>query len=272
MSPQAPLASSPALSPAAAEVVFPPRKRCDFVIHYLDTVFLVHKLTLHLHSAYFRVLFDSLPPATTSSDRSSDCRHPHVVHCVHIPTQQEPISGGMITTDDFRLLLCHLYYPAHYRYPPLMPHDDVDVSDEQSFELHSVDYPPLVQAELRLHPESGQGGGKPRTHHEPGKVLFAGGILALAHYFDCQRLLQRCEQVALLMLSDGYAQNAWHDLRDADQYQLQAWKQRCLQLIAADRDILIRPQYAEAKEEWDRRLLMDVTDAVAAQLAKLQAA
>ena len=101
---------------------------------------------------------------------------------------------------------------------------------------------------------------------------FSGSILALAHYFDCPRLLQRCEQVALLMLSDVDAENAWFDLRYAHRYQLQACKQRCLQLIAADKHVLTRPEYAEAKEQWDRRLLMDVMDALAARAAKAPSA
>ena len=117
-----------------------------------------------------------------------------------------------------------------------------------------------------MHSTSGQEGGKLRLYCDPpAATLFHDCIIALAHYFDCQCLLRRCEEVALLFLSNGDAQNAWFDLRYADHYKLQAWKQRCLQLIAADRDILTRPEYAEAKEEWDRQLRMEVMDALAAR-------
>ena len=104
-------------------------------------------------------------------------------------------------------------------------------------------------------------------------MLFRDSIFHLAHYFDCQRLLQRCEEVALLLLSGCSACSAWQvtsawlDLRFADQYKLQAWKQRCCQIIAADKYILTRPHYTAAKEERDS-LLMDVMDALAARAAK----
>ena len=133
VSPPASLADPLSTSLVPADVVFPPALLSDFVIHYHGTAFLVHKFVLHLHSAYFRALFLALPPATTPSAHSADCQHPHIAHCVHIPTQQEPATNSPLTADDFCELLCHLYYPAHYRYPLYLPHDDVDLSDEQSF-------------------------------------------------------------------------------------------------------------------------------------------
>ena len=108
----------------------------------------MHRFVLHLHSAYFRALFLTLPPTTTPSARSPDCSHLHIAHCVHIPAQLTAVTGLAITADHFRLFLCHLYYPAHYCYPPYLPHDDVDLSDEQSFALLSVGCLPLVEDQL----------------------------------------------------------------------------------------------------------------------------
>ena len=216
------------------DVAFPPRRYCDFVIHYDDTAFLVHKLTLHTHSAYFRALFLMLPPTTTPSDRSPDCSHPHTVHCVHIPTQKQSVRNLPVTASSFRLFLCHLYFPAHYRYPPYLPHDDVDLSDELAPLVLALDYPPLEKAELSVLPASGQGGGGKLREVRKGIAFFNESILALAHYFDCPRLLQRCEEMGILSIG-GQASNACSDLRYAHHYKMQPWKQHCLQITVVDK-------------------------------------
>ena len=128
---------------------------------------------------------------------------------MHTPKQQSPVTDWPVTADHFRLFLCHLYFPAHYRYPPYLPHDDVDLSD--TLALHSLVYPPLVQAELSVLPVGGKGSGKLRAYIDiedtKGEwVLLEGGVLALAHYFDCQRLLQRCKDVGLLRCAAGVTQ------------------------------------------------------------------
>ena len=53
---------------ASAEtlVTFPPSKHVDFVLHYGNTAFHVHKLVLHHHSAYFRTYLDTLPAPSRS--------------------------------------------------------------------------------------------------------------------------------------------------------------------------------------------------------------
>ena len=227
---------------AAVDIAFPPRQRCDFVLHYMGQSFHVHQLVLHVHSGYFKALFDTLPPPHTAPcDHSPDCHHPTIAHCVHIPTQWQPITGTVLQADTLRLFLCHLYFPSHYRCPPYLPHDDIDLDNELLPGLLPYDFPEPRRDELRPYnplgpPEGGQLRSPPNPT-VPGSVVFKEGLLTLAHYFDCPRLLQRCEDIATRFYLRGGVSGAaaMNDLRFAHHYRLENWKRRCLQLIAASR-------------------------------------
>ena len=229
-----PTSPAPSTSPPT-DVHFPPRQLCDFAIHYIDATFHVHKFLLHAHSAYFRALFDTLPPPGTPTEQLSGCNHPAIALCVHIPVQTQPVTQSLVRVDSFRLFLCHLYFPAHYRYPPYLPHGDVDLDAETTPQLLPHSSPPLQQSELRLHPAAGQPGrGKLRAPADAkarNSVVFDESLLALAYYFDCPLVLQRCEEVATLFLSGTCSVAAVaNDLRFAAQYRMARWQQRCLQL------------------------------------------
>ena len=127
-------------SSAGKTVLFPPRKLIDYVIHFDSSDFHVHKFVLHHHSTYFRTHFETLLQASQDSSSSSSnapqqpCSHPSIAHCIHLPLQTRLVEGGLVTAADLRLFLCHLYFSAHYCYPPFLPLTDVDLDD---------DFPPL---------------------------------------------------------------------------------------------------------------------------------
>ena len=130
------------MSTDASDIVFfPPREVADFVIHY-DKHFHVHKFVLHHHSAYFRAYFLTLSPqsdvyidvdirpASDSSPaikRPKRCNHPTIAHCIHLPQQITLVDKDDVDADDFELFLCHLYFSAHYCYPPCLPKTDIDL-------------------------------------------------------------------------------------------------------------------------------------------------
>ena len=123
--------------PAAApiqmcdSVFIPPRQYADFIIHYDDTTFQVHKFVLHQHSACFRAYLEAFIPRLTGSEQSSNeahsCDHAHIAHCIHLPQQTGLVQQIPVTAADLQLFLCHLYFASHYHYPPLLPRADIDL-------------------------------------------------------------------------------------------------------------------------------------------------
>ena len=103
---------------------FPPRQHADFVIHYDDKAFHVHKFVLHHHSAYFRAYFKTLTQSLDSSippptKKRRSCHHPSIAHCIHLPQQMYLVEEeGIVDAADFDLFLCHLYFSDRYCYPP----------------------------------------------------------------------------------------------------------------------------------------------------------
>ena len=116
------------LSASAESVVtFPPSQHADFVLHYDNTAFHVHEFVLHQHSAYFRTYFDtlSLPSRSKAKKRKksgpNSCQHAHIAHCIRLPSQTTLVREGSMTAADMDLFLHHLYFAAHYCYPPYPP-------------------------------------------------------------------------------------------------------------------------------------------------------
>ena len=124
-------------SSAEIVVTFPPGKHADFVLHYdNNTAFHVHKLVLHHHAAYFRTYFDTLSTQLRSSD---SCKHAHIAHCIHLPSQTKLVQETPVTAIDMGLFLRHLYFAAHYCCPPHLPKTDVDIG---------ADPPPAVSLQF----------------------------------------------------------------------------------------------------------------------------
>ena len=338
------------LAPLARQhVFFPPTPRVDFVVHFGHTDFHCHTFVLHLHSTYFRHLFDALAPSTSPLPppptlppvdardvdvtswssaagalsptpsptlRSSPVKHPLVtsftpsaphqrsahselvgtkrkreamnddvedtppthaparlvcsasssptstrtataptpcahagVRCVHIPAQRTLVSGESISEADFDLFLRHLYFCAHYRFPPYLPVDDLPLGATSSPAITLPPYPPLTEAVtsslLRTH--TVLDGGVVRQ-----RLVWREALLTLALYFDCQALLARCETVGMRRLEHVWRAGAYFDILYAHQYSLQAWKRR----ILTDRREQ-RKQHA-LTALWDKRLLCDI--------------
>ena len=127
-------------------VLFPPRELADFVVHYDNTEFHVHRTILHHLSGYFNEYFqlltapqDSSTSATRkrarpSSPSSSTEEKQHrdyrtITHCIHVPLQTRSVEQTPVTAADFRLFLYHLYFSQHYCCPPYLPKTDIDLND-----------------------------------------------------------------------------------------------------------------------------------------------
>ena len=140
---------------SSQQVYLPPARLSDFVIHFRDTDFHVHKLVLQHHSAYFRAIFDTFPPlsdvviedvsgrerkrqrnnentvvevgdpspiaaSSTVSPTSSSaaCDHSELIHCVHLPDR---VGRESCSEEEFLLFLPHLYFCDVLCCPPFYP-------------------------------------------------------------------------------------------------------------------------------------------------------
>ena len=246
-----------------ADVFFPPHELADFVIHYNNSHFHVHKFVLHHHSAYFNAYFRTLTNTASSSSPSSDdaqlCKiHPQIAHCIHLPQQARLAGGEEVDADDFCLFLCHLYFSSHYCYPPYLPLTDVDL-DGDSPPL-SQTFPPITSLDF----ESVE-----TLRCSDGEYEFNESLLTLAHYFDCAAMMAQCEIILLKQLEYGErtGDHVWLVevcflwLPVADRYRLSKQRKACIHVLAADRGLLQRKEYQRAKQTWDRSLMADLMEA-----------
>ena len=266
-------------------VLFPPRQHADFVVHYASTDFHVHKFVLHHHSAYFRAYFQTLSQSSSSSssDASQPCNHPSIADCIHLPQQTTLVEKELVTTTEFRLFLCHLYFGAHYCYPPFLPTTDVDFeADLVPVSLHFLPVVPkysYTEQRCRLRSTldscdealvAGFSSEWPLRRctdeqHSTGPfapLVFSEALLALAHHFDCAAMMRQCEAVLLTKVEDGEKENRERVAAECStalmysvRYELHTWKAECIAMIAAaDESILEEKGYQLAKRTWDAAL------------------
>ena len=104
---------------------FPPVYLCDFVIHYRNTAYHVHKFVLCYHSSYFRTYIEALHKRERSYQTDACSDHPDIPHCIRLPDSCGKVEA---TNDDFRLFLCHLYFAEEYSCIPYKVECDIDLS------------------------------------------------------------------------------------------------------------------------------------------------
>ena len=252
-----------------SDIFFPPRQHADFVVHYEQKALHVHKLILHQHSAYFKAYFDTLPSTSTASPSDNNtlvdppCNHPQIAHCIHLPQQTTLVLETSVTAAHFELFLCHLYFSAHYCYPPYLPRTDIDLDSDPPPLSHN--FPPVTSLDwsddspLR----SAEGEGNYWAYNEP--------LLTLAHYLDCAAMMRQCEAVLLTKVARSETQSAptmglikssvlW--LQYSDRYHLHRYKRECIAVIAeADKSMLETGQWKRAKSRWDKALVLQVLEA-----------
>ena len=264
----APSSSRESLSLSASVetvVTFPPGQHVDFVIHYDNTAFHVHKFVLHHHSAYFRTYFDTLPAPSCSSCKkrkrgnpTSSCQHTHIAHCIRLPSQTTLVARRLVTAADMDLFLRHLYFAAHYCYPPFLPKTDVDIG---------ADPPPAVSLQFpSVQHFSWQTASSPLRLLIVGKAfVWNESLLTLAHYLDCAAMLRQCEAVMLTASSTTDSAwlltHCWRNLEYASRYKLDKLKACHIDIIAADKRMLDREEYKRGKLWWDKALGMEIMEA-----------
>ena len=256
----------------AVNAVFFPHRRCvDVIIHYAGTDFHVHQQVLYHHSAYFRRHLEGSAAADSSgpaSNRPRRCNHPHIAHCIHLPQQTTLVAETVVTADDFQLFLCHLYFSAHYCYPPFLPKTDIDLDAES---------PPLCQTfpavtsldwsdkspQLRISDEDGN------------RFAFNEALLTLAHYLECSAMMQQCETVLLTQeeWNKTVHNRAWLArsslwwLLKAETYKLHKCRRACIRAIAnAPDSVREEDVYKSAKQQWDKEVLLEMVEAMQVSL------
>ena len=211
--------------------------------------------------AYLTAYTTASSPTSASSSASASsatdptacpCAHPSL-RCVHIPTQRTVISGEAITEVDFDLFLRHLYFCAHYRFPPFLPADDIHLTATPPPNITLPPYPVLneqITSSLLRTRARADGSGTV-------KLVWKESLLTLAQYFDCAALLARCEAVGRRRLELVRQAGAYFDVLYAHQYSLREWKQRCIELILSDQRMKQRKEYA-LTALWEKQLLLDI--------------
>ena len=246
-------------------VFFPPRQLADFVLHYDDISFHIHRFVLHFHSTFFRTYFETLSRAThdssPSSKRARRCNHPHIDDCYQMLRQIQLVTKEAVTADDFRLFLCHLYFGAHYCYPPYLPLTDVDLDSDVDPLPVSLSFSPspiswfVHSTQLRMCDE-----GREFVMHE--------SLLTLARSFDCAQLLKRCEAVLLSAVEwsestgnvDWLNGFCWWWLEFSERYRLADVRRAFIRFIASNRGLLDSQQFREAKQARDKGLLLEIME------------
>lgn len=187
------------------KVVFAPESRCDLVIHFNSVEFHVHSFVLYYHSQYFRALFE-----TPLDDPDKTCSH---ASCVHIPDDS---AIATITTDVFLLFLQHLYYATLLRFPPFIPTDTVLARLEDKPHVYGTRFPTDRVIFTKDY----------RASETP-----CVDVIALFHYFDCSKAMERAENVLKTWISMS-AVKAWSVLPIADKYGMSKLVSACCTEIA----------------------------------------
>ena len=202
------------------------------------------------------------PSSNLPETSPAPCRcNPVGLSCVHIPSQRTIISGEEITDGDFDLFFRHLYYAAHYRYPPFLPADDLDLTASPPPAVTLPPYPPLAEQMtstlLRARPPKAT---TPTSNNSGGsmtKLVWKEALLTLGQYFACELLLARCEAVGMRRLERVGHAGAYFDVLYAQQYGMREWKWRCIELILTDKRMKQRKEHA-LTVLWERQLLLDM--------------
>ena len=170
---------------------FPPAHCADFVIHYRQADFHVHKFLLCYHSAYFRTYLEQLTAGKRAVSPDECSGHPSIAHCIRLPDQ---CGKERADEDDFRLFLCHLYFACHYECVPFQPDDcgvDLTTEPNSEFTLEAQPFADGSDLEVVIAPPLIPDDGQPDVEE---------AVLSLCHYFDCAQLLSRAEDNILLVV------------------------------------------------------------------------
>ena len=222
-------------------VCFPPAFLSDFVIHFHSSAFPVHKFVLCHHSSYLRAYIEQLTAGERAyaADECSD--HPDVTHGIRLPNS----CGKHETVEvDCRLFLCPLYFAQQYSCCPYT----VDLTSVPS-PVATLDCPSFATWQLLFAATSSC----QDSHYAHCSVV-------LVSYFDCARLLSRCEGHSLLVLEaqqhPSHSEGAWTlvlaTLEFASKFDLQRVKQASIPLLAPRCCRSLDEPAEVSKQLWER--------------------
>ena len=248
------------------QVHLPPLLASDFVVHYRDTDFHVHKFVLHHHSGYFRNHLSVTAPVgkvekddvvreggkrrrvTTSiiDEVSWECRYLAYVLCIHLP--HDFGDGRPVGVADFLLFLRHctsLRLSSSSRSHPRTPSQDAildSLSVDSPISL-AVPTDSLISGAV-IHEYFKDDAAAPRRSScsEPLPSLF--------HYFDCQEM-QRSEQV-IVRGSLSYCMDAWYWLPLVVRYKMKAVEDACIEKLGRNKSVERRVHSSEFLDKLGR--------------------
>lgn len=245
-------------------IYFPPRKQCDFVIHYGTKSFFVHQVVLMHHSVYFREYIDSLDLEDDNikrrkldviEDNIVKCQHASHIRCIYVP----PIPLSEINNTDtsstcdanaLKAVLSYMYFRRHWFAPPLCP---IDLDQESTHDDSLFDGWDDITKEL-LHARCESHGG----------IWFV-GIHSVVRYLDCTVLRNRIDDVLsnfLVTRSDTLVMRA---LVDADTFNLPRTKKFAINKLLSDVDLFKSSGWTEIKKHLSKAVLLEIIQAFAEQ-------
>jgi hypothetical protein len=261
------------------EYAFEPAIFSDFTLHYGDASFHLHQNWLYVGSAYFRALLSTSKADDDACCLTSRCGRSHH-RCVTLTGQQ--IGGVDISVTDLlsflRQLYCEVDGSGSWRERCAeMDESDIDRQYKmpkywyiaQSLEVDEVNdrvlylyygFDEMKQKQVRASSiilcGSTMQASKQRAstwiqngqYHDPPHFH-------LAHYFECQTLMNKYEKMALEALKQastvGLYTAMWRILRSADRYHWKEVRPRCIEACLKDRDCGARPSWQQIYQTLD---------------------
>ena len=222
---------------------FPTAFLSDFVVHYHNTAFHVHKLVLCCHSSYFRTYIEQLIDGQRAYPKSECDDHPGIPHCIRLPDSCGKVAAS---EDDFRLFLCHLYFAQHYSCVPYKADVEVDVAATPG---------PAITLNCPSHTnmQSLRAASSSKFYIASPPAIYE-AVLSLCHYFDCALVLSRAEDNCLLVVQSPKSASdlevewngTWPCFLLALQFDLHRLRKVCIVALAK-----YHIQVGRHKEEWE---------------------
>ena len=246
---------------AANDVHFPPAFLSDFVIHYRDTAYHVHKFVLCHHSSYFRTYFEPLIEGQRVYLKAECDDHHDVAHCIRLPDRCGKVEAD---SDDFRVFLCHLYFAQHYRCVPYTVATHVNLDAEPAPTV-TLDCPAFRGWE-----ELDEATSSSLWTVEPPAVYEA--VMSLCHYFNCDRVLSRAEDNCAALIEQALYDRANHDVAWSElwpcfllalKFNLMRVKRACIPRLAecCMHGSSHKEQWESVRAQLDRDTLLEVMQA-----------
>lgn len=261
------------------EYAFEPAAFSDFTLHYGDASFHLHQNWLFVGSGYFSALLSSAAADDDACCLTSRCSRPHH-RCV---TLEDNVIGGVeVSVDELLSFLRHLYCEVdgsgswrercaqmededverQYKMPKywyIAQSIRVDATNDRvSYMYYGFDE--LKEKQVRASSIILCGSTMQASKQRSGTWIQNGQYndpphFHLAHYFECRSLMNKYENMALMVLKQavdvGLYTAMWRILRSADRYHWKTVRPLCIEACLKDRECGARPSWQQLYQTLD---------------------